>query len=291
MTPYTYLIGWAKLNRYYYGVRFSKNCEPNDLFKTYFTSSKRVKKIILEHGNPDIIQIRRTFKDAKSAREWEHKVLKRLGAAKNPKWINQSDNICIQHDEESIRKMKESLRKTMLKKYGVEYSSQREEWEYLVKATKKKKYGSENFNNMEKQRKTMLEKYGVEHSSQLENVKESIRKKSLEKYGVSCSMNNPKTKEKIRQENLKKYGVEYYSQTKECEQKRKDGNMAKYGVDNYSKTEEFKKAHSIEMKKYWENAPEITCPHCAKVLTNMGNYNRYHGNMCKAKPVCTQSSV
>lgn len=289
MMPYTYLIGWSDLNLYYYGVRFAKDCSPNDLFKTYFTSSKRVKKTILEYGNPDIIQIRRTFKDAKNARIWEHKVLKRLKVINNPKWLNLTDNICIQHDEESIQKMKESQRKAMLKKYGVEYSSQRPEWSDLVKSTKRKKYGSENFNNMEKHKKTMLEKYGVEISSQLDSVKEAIKKTSLEKYGVSCPMNRPEVREKVIKENLEKYGVESYTQTEEYRRKTRETSMAKYGVDNFSKTEESKKIQSIKMKNYWKNAPEIKCPHCGKILTNMGNYNRYHGESCKSKPTCEQN--
>jgi len=44
--PYTYLIGWTSTNKYYYGVRFAKNCNPSELFITYFTSSKHVKNYI-----------------------------------------------------------------------------------------------------------------------------------------------------------------------------------------------------------------------------------------------------
>ena len=67
--PYTYLIGWSKLNTWYYGSRFAlksnclyeTGCHPDDLFVTYFTSSKYVKNFIKLNGNPDIIQIRKTF--------------------------------------------------------------------------------------------------------------------------------------------------------------------------------------------------------------------------------------
>lgn len=50
-TPYTYLVGWSQLNKFYYGVRFAKNCTPSDLFTTYFTSSSIVKQYILDYGN------------------------------------------------------------------------------------------------------------------------------------------------------------------------------------------------------------------------------------------------
>ena len=38
-TPYTYLIGWSKLDKWYYGCRYGINCHPDDFWKTYFTSS------------------------------------------------------------------------------------------------------------------------------------------------------------------------------------------------------------------------------------------------------------
>jgi hypothetical protein len=89
-TPYTYLIGWSEHRIYYYGVRFSKKCHPSDLWKTYFTSSKYVKQFREEHGEPDIIQIRKTFKDSKSAILWEEKVLKRINAIKSEMWLNKN---------------------------------------------------------------------------------------------------------------------------------------------------------------------------------------------------------
>jgi hypothetical protein len=92
---YTYLIGWSKLNKFYYGVRYSKNCTPEDLWKTYFTSSKYVRKFRKENGEPDIIQIRKTFNDSLKARLFENKVLKRLNVIKNEKWLNKTDNISI----------------------------------------------------------------------------------------------------------------------------------------------------------------------------------------------------
>ena len=92
---YTYLIGWKDLNRFYYGVRFSKNCRPEDLWTSYFTSSKHVKSFVKEHGNPDIIEIRKNFEDVNKARLWEGKVLKKMNVVQNDKWINKTDNKSI----------------------------------------------------------------------------------------------------------------------------------------------------------------------------------------------------
>ena len=96
--PYTYLIGWTQHNKWYYGVRFSKKCNPNELWKTYFTSSKYVKDFRKKYGPPDIIQIRKVFASADAARIWEHKVLKRLRAKDLDKWINLSDSKAIYND-------------------------------------------------------------------------------------------------------------------------------------------------------------------------------------------------
>ena len=46
------------------------------------------KKYIEEHGDPDIIQIRKTFIDGLTAREWESKVLTRINATIRKDYLN-----------------------------------------------------------------------------------------------------------------------------------------------------------------------------------------------------------
>ena len=84
-TPYTYLIGWSKHNKWYYGSRHAINCHPSELFNTellkskrYETSSNTVKEYIKTHGYPDIIQIRRTFTTSKGAVKCESIVLSKV---------------------------------------------------------------------------------------------------------------------------------------------------------------------------------------------------------------------
>ena len=95
MTPYTYLISWSKVNTHYYGVRYASGCSPLDLWKTYFTSSKYVEKFILEHGQPDIIQIRKIFTSVDTARLWESRVLKKLKVKTDDRFLNKTDNISM----------------------------------------------------------------------------------------------------------------------------------------------------------------------------------------------------
>ena len=90
--PYTYLIGWSDHNLWYYGVRYAKDCNPSDLWTTYFTSSKDVILYRNQLGEPDIREIRKVFNNTKSSKLWEDKVLARLNVKNNPKWINRSNN-------------------------------------------------------------------------------------------------------------------------------------------------------------------------------------------------------
>src|SRR5574343_1948048 len=94
-TPYTYLIGWSSLNKWYYGVRYAKGCHPSDLFVSYFTSSKHVKKFIEINGNPDVIQVRKTFDSVMASREYESKVLLRLDVIHKQHWLNKTTNRSI----------------------------------------------------------------------------------------------------------------------------------------------------------------------------------------------------
>lgn len=85
---YTYLIGWSFLNKFYYGRRTAKMCNPSDLWNGYYTSSKVVKEYRKIHGEPDIIQIRQTFCDPKKCARWESKVLEKIDAQHDDRYLN-----------------------------------------------------------------------------------------------------------------------------------------------------------------------------------------------------------
>lgn len=101
-TPYCYLIGWSTHKKFYYGVRFATKitsnclyktgCHPDDFWVTYHTSSEYVKRFRYIYGEPDIIQIRKTFKGGESAVKWESKVIERLGAIASTNWLNRRNN-------------------------------------------------------------------------------------------------------------------------------------------------------------------------------------------------------
>jgi hypothetical protein len=94
--PYTYHLKWTNHNIHYYGVRFAKNCSPKDLWVSYFTSSKYVEKFRKTHGEPDLIEIRKTFpNDPKKARLWEHSFLKKIKAPERNDFLNKSYGLSI----------------------------------------------------------------------------------------------------------------------------------------------------------------------------------------------------
>ena len=88
--PYTYLIGWSHLNKFYYGVRYAKDCHPSDFWNKYFTSSKYVAECREEHGEPDIVQIRKTFDLREQAIDWETKVLTRMKVISREDFLNKN---------------------------------------------------------------------------------------------------------------------------------------------------------------------------------------------------------
>lgn len=97
-TPYTYFIQWSKTGAKYYGVRYARDCHPDEFWKRYFTTSIYVDEYRKIHGEPDIIKIRKKFTGddrVNHARLWEHRVLKKLKVVKRSDYLNKSDGKSI----------------------------------------------------------------------------------------------------------------------------------------------------------------------------------------------------
>lgn len=126
MIPYTYLLGWPEIDRWYYGVRYAKTCHPSDLWVTYKTSSRHVKSIVQLYGEPSIIEVRKIFNNSISARLWEHRVLKKMKVVYSNKWINRTDNISI------------------APLYGLDNPAKRADVRILISKNTPKKFGNDN---------------------------------------------------------------------------------------------------------------------------------------------------
>jgi len=100
--PYCYLIGWPSINRYYFGVKFGIGSDPNNFWKTYFTSSVLVKQYRKMYGEPTLIEIRKEFHPdhygsvsnaQEKAVEYENKVLRRMNMITDHRFLNCSNNV------------------------------------------------------------------------------------------------------------------------------------------------------------------------------------------------------
>ena len=134
-TPYCYLIGWKKQNKFYYGVRYAtkykciyeSGCHPDDLWTTYMTSSEYVDEFREKWGEPDIIQIRQTFSDAKSACRWESRLLRKLDLANNKVFLNKHNTKAPIMDDTIREKISKSHKgKVFTKEHRYNISKARE---------------------------------------------------------------------------------------------------------------------------------------------------------------------
>jgi hypothetical protein len=95
--PYTYLLKCLVDNTFYYGVKYGKNCQPDDFWIKYETSSKIVKEKIKKYGKENFsFEIRKVFENSNKARLWENKVLRRLKVIHREDFMNKTNNISIE---------------------------------------------------------------------------------------------------------------------------------------------------------------------------------------------------
>jgi|GEM_PF-3481463 len=191
--PYTYILKHIPTNLFYYGVRYAQGCSPLDFFVTYFTSSKKIKRLIEEFGeNSFSYEIRKTFKSAELARNWECKVLRRMNAVIRNDFLNSHDSYGppvmkgethplynTGHSEETKQKMRKPHKK-LSEKTRMKMSESR-------KGDKNPCYGK------------MGEAHPAFGHKKSDEFKESARKRLLE----NNHMKSPEALQKARNENRK----------------------------------------------------------------------------------------
>lgn len=107
---FTYLIGWSHADKWYLGSRWAKGCAPSDLWSSYFTSSKYVKRFRKEHGEPDVIEVGQVFDSKKAALAHEVFLLKANRAKERDCFLNKSDGCLFDPADPEIRqKIRASL--------------------------------------------------------------------------------------------------------------------------------------------------------------------------------------
>ena len=93
-TPYTYVLKHKPTGRIYFGARWAKKCHPDDLFVTYFSSSKTINKMIKEEGaDVFMYKVVETFSRPEDCVRKEYEVLQKYKAGRNPRFINLSHSM------------------------------------------------------------------------------------------------------------------------------------------------------------------------------------------------------
>lgn len=249
MKPYTYLIKHKPTGFVYYGVRTANKVEAvNDLWKEYFTSSKKIHALMEETGQDSFdIEIRKEFSSVEKAIEWEVKVLRRCKVLEDERWINANVAGYILPTGE-IRAKISAFHKGKPKT---------EEHKQKMSAAHK---GKKNDHcKTDSYRKKMSEvksgegngMYGKKHSA------ETLAKISAAKKGqVTHQKGKPRTDEQKQKQREKMLGRK---------------------VDSEVLARRIATVKSLGLKR-----DKKECPHCSKVIP-VNIFARYHGDRCKFK--------
>jgi len=136
-----------------------------------------------------------------------------------------------EHTLESKEKIKNSLKKNTMIKYGVENIFQLD-W------------------CKEKIKNTNLQKYNVDNPAKNKEIYDKVKNTNLEKYGVDNPRKNKEINKKIEDTNLKKYGKPTVWGTDHFIKVFKKNFLKKYGVDNPMHVKEFRDKCAEKIKKY-----------------------------------------
>jgi hypothetical protein len=88
--PYVYLLYFVGIHKFYVGVRFCKGCHPSEFGKRYKSSSKKVRRLWVEYGEPELQIILRGFERSCDAIEYEKKCLIYFDVLNNDNWLNEN---------------------------------------------------------------------------------------------------------------------------------------------------------------------------------------------------------
>ena len=108
--PFFYIVQ-HKTGVRYAGIKFSRGCSPDDLLRTYFTSSKRVHALLEKDADSFTIVEIKEFDCKDALIEYEVSFLKDVNAPYSEDWLNLAAGKAINP---------EAAKATCLEKYGVD---------------------------------------------------------------------------------------------------------------------------------------------------------------------------
>lgn len=248
---YTYLIGWSKTNKWYYGVRYSEKSTDDDLWKTYFTSSVYVREYREKFGEPDVIQIRKIFDDPKMAIKCEDRVIRKLRLFENENFLNKAYSGSIYYDKDVRTKMSEHAKKPRSNAF-----------KYARSNTMKLLWEQGVYDN----RPSQTEEHRRKNSEALKK-----RYELIEHHSVGCTQSEESNRK--RSQSLLQRNSLLSSDDKRTK-------FGKVGAENgmYGKKHEQEARNKIRQRSL--NRIKLECEYCKSNVTPQ-SYGRYHkGRKC-----------
>ena len=206
------------------------------------------------HGDPDVIEVRKTFITKEAALIWEEKVLRRLNVVNDPRFLNRWDNNMIPmnltgpfpfEDAKIQSKVDQSLRA----KYGTRGMGIPSVREKVFKVNKAL-YGAHHTLNLDHTKKAReeacLRKFGVTNPFKSEEFQDSLNREAMGQKASKTLKQLFENKDwternnKTKNTNMEKYGVSNPLNSPENIAAQRKQLLESYGVDNYSKTDEFR---------------------------------------------------
>ena len=142
------------------------------------------------------------------------------------------------HTEETKQKIKDTYKKTMLRKYGVENPMLLKIFRKKIKETKLKRYNNENYNNIVKCKKTKLERYNNKNY----NNQKKRENTNLKKYGVTSPLSLDRIIKQSKNTKLQKYDDENYNNILQA----KKTKLKKYGYECEFLDSNYRKKYNIK---------------------------------------------
>lgn len=317
--PFTYKLIFKPTGQYYYGVRWAKGCHPKDLWSIYFTSSKYVKQLIKEYGKDSFeYKVTKTFKNKKDASDWELKLLKKVNAKDNVKFINKSNvtqatdntgSIWVHHLPTNTQSYHDPSRPipegwstgllpSHIEKVKKGQLKSNKKWIIITNPETDKEQShdpNETIPNgwIRGHSKSHIEKNKEAHNKLYESENYRAWNKGLKYTNGPCTDGR---RNAIKQARLrtKKIKCEY------CSKETDPGNFKQFHGDNckynpnidISILEERSRSakRSIQTQKETGTFSKpktpvgiFKCPHCGKKGSNYGNMKRWHYDRCKFK--------
>ncbi len=173
---------------------------------------------------------------------------------------------------------RKKARKTMIDRYGVEYTLQSAELKERVSTTVQQKYGTSNVQqnsdirdktartNMQRYgsstyltseqgkanyREKMMSRYGVQYPLQSKQILDKCKETNLQRYNSPCVLSSEYVIERTKLAAQQQYGVEHFSKAPEIQQKIAQTCLERYGVSNASKSKAtIDKIKATTMERY-----------------------------------------